>query len=996
VTTTPQPNPLAIALDVNQTEQAMNNLRAVNTQFFADATALLADYKAGLITISALNAEVAALEAQLAGSAQAAPVFTSDSPPAATQGASYSYTFVASGTPAPVLTESSVLAPGLSFSNGVLSGVPTSAGTFSFSVTATNAAGSVTAQASLVVNAVVVPPPTPPPTPPPPTSGPPVFPPAPTPMTIPSGLGHANNTSFEVSGYDTVTAVNYAQFMNIFPVGSPIVLAVNGQPQNPFDGTHATNSTAWKCEDLFNNVSAGPVTAGETTFNPTPPAGGNVFPCGWYNVKLYDGGQQISDGQVLVWNDNVPFLPTLSSLPNGAPAYLGGTSTSASITSPYDMPHWALGASCNLIPARMDVNDVTNPETGFASADWAQTQVGDESYLGYDVNWFSKYQTPQRPHQNICEFPNGTAYTIDCPGQKPAGETGTSNTGLGVMVQQAQACAIVSNAPGTVTVTSGSTTETWSGPTWGQLSNAINAGSKLIYSWTDSPQANATMFASIGVPSNYFEGVVGIVQALAALPNAPIFEGPYNEPLNTAASTVAQTVCFIKAVHQGGGKAMGPMPVTFNGSLLPWLQQVLQGLQNAGVLPDAISVHGYNTVNGDVILGDHCLGGLTSMIAGLDLSHIPVWMTETGEFVDNYGSLNWRSSTHWTALRTLLYEVYGIPCERQAYYYMTSHGFDDFPSYLIGAENRPAPQFAMFRGLAERTMNASRPARLTMPGPAERMVFGSVYNSATATTVMLLNTGPASTTVTLAGAGTATVMVYDWAGNSKTVSPNAAGQVTVTSTDLPTYVVLPAGSSVSVVDVDGGLAECTTDLALTAAAHSSSTSAEYGSPAQFNNGVFEDGAYYGDGSPIGSDPLRPFRDAVAPPAWAGLSWASPQTVSRVIITCPVPWQTQDAFLAFTVSTWNGSAWVQQYSYTNTTTASSLFPSGNADWKATSENYWDSTSTWDVVLPSPVSTEAVLVQVSACSWGDAPDQGAATASYNYQWPPALCLREIEVY
>jgi hypothetical protein len=839
--------------------------------------------------------------------------------------------------------------------------------------------------------------PTPTPTPDPvtpPGNAPPVFPSAPTPETIPAGLAHVNNTGSVAGNYQSVTTKGYANYMNIFAKGATVTLAVNGQPQNPFDNEHPTGATSWQVKDLFGNKSTGPITAGSETFNPTAPAGGE-FPAGWYNVTLFNGTTQVADGQVLVFNDNVPNLPTLGSLPNGAPAFDGGTSTSASITSPYDMPHWPLAASCNLLPARMGVDDVTQPENGFASADWAQTQVGDLAYLAYDEAWFSKYQTAERPHQNICEFPNGTSQPIDCPGQIPAGSTGTDNTGLGVLVQQGQAVTVASSGAGTVTVTTGTVTESWSGLTWGALSASINAGSKLIYSWSDNPSGQPTPFNPIGVPATYYNGTVGIVEALQAAPNPPIFEGPYNEPLNTAASTVAQTVCFIKAVHQGGGKAMGPMPVTFNGSLIGWLEQVLAGLKAANVLPDAISVHGYNTVNGDLILGDHCLTSLTSMLAGLGLESIPVWMTETGEFVNNFGSLNWRSSCHWTALRTLLYEVHGVPCERQAYYYMASHGFDAFPSYLIGGGVRPSPQFAMFRGLAERTMNAGTPTRLVMPGPAARMILGAVYESATATTVMLINAGPDKTTVTL-DAGKVPATVYDWAGNSIVEEPDGEGQLIVTSTDLPTYIVLPAGTTVAVIDVNDGLAECTTDLALTATVHSSSTSAEYGSTAQFNNGVFEDGAYYGNGSPEGVDPLRPFRDAVPPPAWAGLEWNSPQTVKRVIVTAPIPWQTQTAPLSFAVATWNGTAWITQYGYSNPTSTSETFPSENPNWKATAGNYWDSTSTWDIVLPTPVETEAVLVTVTQTSWGDAPDQQAAEASYNYQWPPALCLREIEVY
>ncbi|WP_208641991.1 beta strand repeat-containing protein, partial [Arthrobacter oryzae] len=73
---------------------------------------------------------------------QAAPVFTAASPPStATTGTPYSYTFTASGTPAPTFRVSSGTLPaGLSLNatTGVLSGTPTTAGTSTFAVTAAN------------------------------------------------------------------------------------------------------------------------------------------------------------------------------------------------------------------------------------------------------------------------------------------------------------------------------------------------------------------------------------------------------------------------------------------------------------------------------------------------------------------------------------------------------------------------------------------------------------------------------------------------------------------------------------------------------------------------------------------------------------------------------------------------------------------------------------------------------------------------------------------
>ncbi|QDW29958.1 family 16 glycosylhydrolase [Arthrobacter sp. KBS0702] len=74
--------------------------------------------------------------------AQAAPVFTASTPPAtATVGTAYSYTFAASGNPAPTFSVASGSLPaGLSLNagTGVLSGTPTSAGSSTFTVAATN------------------------------------------------------------------------------------------------------------------------------------------------------------------------------------------------------------------------------------------------------------------------------------------------------------------------------------------------------------------------------------------------------------------------------------------------------------------------------------------------------------------------------------------------------------------------------------------------------------------------------------------------------------------------------------------------------------------------------------------------------------------------------------------------------------------------------------------------------------------------------------------
>jgi uncharacterized repeat protein (TIGR01451 family) len=74
------------------------------------------------------------------------PVLTNDTPPAAAAlGVPFTYTFTASGTPAPTFSVASGAVPtGLSLDpvSGILSGTPTAAGPFSFTVAATNGVGS--------------------------------------------------------------------------------------------------------------------------------------------------------------------------------------------------------------------------------------------------------------------------------------------------------------------------------------------------------------------------------------------------------------------------------------------------------------------------------------------------------------------------------------------------------------------------------------------------------------------------------------------------------------------------------------------------------------------------------------------------------------------------------------------------------------------------------------------------------------------------------------
>lgn len=81
-----------------------------------------------------------------------APSFTASSPPGGIQSTAYSYTFAASNNPTSYAVASGTIPAGLTFntSTGVLSGTPTTAATYTFTISATNNSGTTNAAQSSV------------------------------------------------------------------------------------------------------------------------------------------------------------------------------------------------------------------------------------------------------------------------------------------------------------------------------------------------------------------------------------------------------------------------------------------------------------------------------------------------------------------------------------------------------------------------------------------------------------------------------------------------------------------------------------------------------------------------------------------------------------------------------------------------------------------------------------------------------------------------------
>jgi putative cell wall-binding protein len=117
-------------------------VRVTSADFDGDGSADLAvtDQSADLASVFLNDSSCAPVAAVM-------PVLTAEDPPAATVGVRYTYTYAATGDPAPTFAVTAGTLPAgiaLDATSGELSGTPTAGGSSSFTVAATNTAGSAT------------------------------------------------------------------------------------------------------------------------------------------------------------------------------------------------------------------------------------------------------------------------------------------------------------------------------------------------------------------------------------------------------------------------------------------------------------------------------------------------------------------------------------------------------------------------------------------------------------------------------------------------------------------------------------------------------------------------------------------------------------------------------------------------------------------------------------------------------------------------------------
>jgi hypothetical protein len=536
------------------------------------------------------------------------------------------------------------------------------------------------------------------------------------------------------------------------------------------------------------------------------------------------------------------------------------------------------------------------------------------------------------------------------------------------------------------------------------VGNIVNAQADRAYQRTyyesnaDSARPRPTF---LQFPNGGYQDVAhtnGVTAVVAALyPDIGYFEGPINEPDLRTTTWAASTQSFYNAVKAGNAsaKVLAPNPVTVNGGASGW-PALETFLQNGGAAYlDAVSFHAYNCVDGDLVLGRRSMEQFKKLLAAYGLGGAELWQTEWGQFAATYGVFKPRQQCRWWAMHRFVMEQYGVPKERDYWFYDTSHGFWDFPSFWKFGDNTVTPLIAMMRVYSQELWGKTYTAALDFGTVENDHYIGSRFTAASdGTSVLtLLSNGRTDGQVTLLASGATPdqrLTYVDCFGNTSTLGADGAVRVPVTAE--PCYVRVPAGITVTVEAVAYG-----PNVAREGTRNTAQGTVD---PRSITNGVREN-SYYGNVNNVLMSPLE-FRDDHALPATLTVELyhdndnaIRARRIDTVVIDCPSPWQSQGSLLDFdveyrdTVGVWHTVATIVEptntfASATNQSQAGCTFDSFHSGRSIFTAEF------------SPVVAQAIRLTVRDATSGGEATAAAEAAGGQGNANRVIRLREIGAF
>jgi hypothetical protein len=326
----------------------------------------------------------------------------------------------------------------------------------------------------------------------------------------------------------------------------------------------------------------------------------------------------------------------------------------------------------------------------------------------------------------------------------------------------------------------------------------------------------------------------------------------------------------------------------------------------------------------------------------------------------------------------------GMRRERNTVWYDESHGFWAFPSWWMNGNKGLNPHALMIRVWMEEIYGHSYEDRLTFgTGVGEHIFTGNIYVSPSGTRrVGFLATSHldnATVVLQLAGTIPASIVWRNAMGVESSVVPDADGRITLPVLAEPTWLRLPAGTTVSVHTFLDLLNMNADNLA------------GYTSDALFE-GVKATRTVVDNQWSRNNDEV----EKVAVPGNLSVLFGRTTQVSHVVIFSGMVWQTQAALLDFDIQTTtnSGGAWTTRKTVTKTAT-SFKHGTGTDDTGCQRETYWDEQWVFPVKLDTPIDCNGIRIVVRAASYGGEPDAASNSAGGQGSSDQLFVLSEVYV-
>lgn len=515
---------------------------------------------------------------------------------------------------------------------------------------------------------------------------------------------------------------------------------------------------------------------------------------------------------------------------------------------------------------------------------------------------------------------------------------------------------------------------------------------------TSSVALTKTWWANYATPNRprkpivlFADGInqrTSLVAGLNASYGDNVAYSPFNEPIYSR--SVADYINYDLAPFYTAAKAadatctvLGGSPVSFNTAGIGWITNFVA----AGGLDylDDFDFHPYNCFNGDIAMSR---ATLQSLIDLLDANGFTgnLWQTEQGFAWLFMGQTMPRYSGRWTALMYMMCELYGIPVERNFYWYDLSHGFEAFPTYWTGS-NGPGPQGLLVRTmvaeLGDRTLNAQLDF-----GDASNLYAGGTWVGTDGSKTVGFMAQSAGQPAVRFYAPAASYVVVDCWGNESTVVP-IRRVATLEASEMPTWIRVPTGGTFQLIpeDWDWG-----TNHAAGATPTASFTGAV--SISRVTDGFFNN--QYTNSTSSLTNASAPFNDTASTPTFPAtvtVPFGSTKQVGRIMVACPPPWQVLTTFMDFDLEYQNADdTWTVAESFEPDAATAFYFTSVG---KCRAETFWSQRHIFVWETTTPVQAKAVRCTVRQIS--DGPHESSVwTNNGQITLTPKVMVSEIQVW